>query len=93
MTLESSISVRNSSDATVMFHLEPWGEQIEMASGVTFVVAAEADQPGSFEVEHGEGKIVVWAWPSAVVKLLNNGEEIGISAGGVRPTVPPLPEG
>ena len=82
MTLKSSISVRNSSDATVMLHLEPWGEQIEMAAGATFVVAAEAEQPGSFEVELGEGKIIVWAWSSAVVKLFSDGEEIGTSAGG-----------
>ena len=52
-----------------MLHLEPWGEQIEMAAGATFVVASEAEQPGSFEVELGEGKIIVWAWSSAVVKL------------------------
>ena len=76
-----------------MFHLEPWGDQIEMAAGATFVVAAEAEEPGSFEVEHGEGKIIVWAWSSAVVKLFSDGEEIGTSAGGVRPCVPSVPEG
>ena len=92
MTIESSISIRNSSDATVIFHLEPWGEQIEMAAAVTFVIVAEAQQPGSFEVEHGEGKIIVWAWPSAIVKLFSDGEENGISAGVVRPAFH-LPEG
>jgi hypothetical protein len=53
-----------------------------MATGATYVVAAEAEQPGSFEVELGKGKIIVWAWSSAVVKLFSDGEEIGISGGG-----------
>ena len=75
-----------------MFHLEPWGEQLEMPVGATFVVVAEAEQLGSFEVEHGDAAITVWAWPSAVVKVLNGDKEIGISAGIRRPAVPSVPE-
>jgi hypothetical protein len=66
---------------------------MEMPAGATFVVVAEADQLGSFEVEHGDAAIIVWAWPSAVVKVLSDDEEIGISAGIKRPAVPSIPQG
>jgi hypothetical protein len=62
MKFESSICVTNSSGAMVLFHLEPWGEQIKMPVGATFRVIAEADQAGVFEVEHLEGEIIIWAW-------------------------------
>ncbi|HKO96597.1 MAG TPA: hypothetical protein VJU86_06385 [Pyrinomonadaceae bacterium] len=64
-----------------------------MPIGAKFVVLAEAEQPGSFEVEHRDAAITVWAWPSAVVKVLSEDEEIGISAGIKRPAVPSVPEG
>ncbi len=76
-----------------MFHLEPWGEQIEMPAGDTFAVSAEAEQQGSFEVEHSENEITLWAWPSAVARIYRGGVEIGISAGFERPAVPPVPVG
>jgi hypothetical protein len=93
MSFESSISVTNASGRTVMFHLEPWGEELEMPLGATFVVVAEAEQLGSFEVEHGDAAITIWAWPSAVVKVLSQDKEIGVSAGIKRPAVPSVPEG
>jgi hypothetical protein len=93
MEFESSIHVTNSSEGTVIFHLEPWGEQIEMPPGAKFVIAAEAEQKGSFEVEHGENEITLWAWPSAVVRVFCEGEEIGAAAGISRPAVPAVPEG
>ena len=93
MKFESSIQITNSSEATLIFQLEPWGEQIEMPAGATFVVAAEAEQSGAFEVEHCKDGTTVWAWPSAVVKVFCEGEEIGKRSGGERCAVPPVPEG
>ena len=93
MKYESSIHVTNESGVPQVFHLEPWGEQIEMAPGVTFVLVAEANRQGSFEVEHGEKEIIVWAWPTASVKIFCEGTEIGLSAGIARPAVPEVPEG
>jgi hypothetical protein len=93
MSFESSISVANASGRKVIFHLEPWGEEVQMPSGAAFVVVAEAEQVGSFEVEHGDVAITVWAWPSAVVKVLSGDKEIGISADIKRPAVPSVPKG
>ncbi len=93
MKFESSIHVTNSSGSTAIFHLEPWGEQIEMPPGAEFVIAAEAKQRGSFEVEHGGSEITVWAWPSAVVRVFCEGEEIGAVSEISRSAVPAVPEG
>jgi hypothetical protein len=93
MTYESSIQVTNSSGKPLLFHLEPWGDQIEMASGATFVLCAKAGEQGSFEVEHGENEIIVWAWPTASVKIFSDGTEIGMAPGVERPAVPDVPEG
>jgi hypothetical protein len=93
MKYESSINLRNASGRPLMFNLEPWGEQSEMPAGATFTLTAEAEQEGSFEVEHGEGEVTLWAWPSAVVKVFCEGDEIAASAGAERPAVPPVPGG
>ena len=76
-----------------MFHLEPWGEQIEMSAGAAFTVTAVAGQQGSSEVERGADELTLWAWPSAVVKVFCGGDEIGVSAGAQRPAAPPVPGG
>ena len=89
----SSINISNTSDKEIVFHLEPWGEQIKMASGSIFNIVAESEQEGSFEVEYGESAIIVWAWPSAIVKVFCDGKEIGIDSGVDRPAVPAVPEG
>jgi hypothetical protein len=93
MKYESSIHVTNSSGKPRLFHLEPWGDQIEMASGATFVLRAESSQNGAFEIEHGEDEIIVWAWPTASVKIFSAGIEIGVVPGVERPAVPDVPEG
>lgn len=64
-----------------------------MLAGDTFSVLAEAEVEGAFEIEHFEEEIIVWAWPTAVVKIFCGGEEVGLSAGNRRPAVPPVPEG
>jgi hypothetical protein len=64
-----------------------------MPVGATFRITAEAEQPDSFEVEHFEREIIIWAWPSSIVKVFSEGDEVGISAGVARPAVPSVPEG
>ena len=93
MTYQASINVTNASGGEVIFHLEPWGEQIRMLPSQTFTVSAEAEEEGSFEVEYGEGEIIVWAWPSAIAKVFCDGKELGGLAGKERPAVPAMPVG
>ena len=81
MAYQASIEVTNASGREIIFHLEPWGNQIRMPPSETFSVSAEAEEEGSFEVEYGEGEIIVWAWSSAIAKLFCNGKELGGLAG------------
>ncbi len=92
MTHTTSINISNASAREIIFNLEPWGEQIKMPTGFTFNIVAESEQEGSFEVEYGEGEIIVWARPSAVVKVFCDGKEIGVESGVARPAVPAVPE-
>ena len=93
MTYQASINVTNASGKEIIFHLEPWGEQIGMPPSQSFTVTAEAEEEGSFEVEYGKGKIIVWAWSSAVAKVFCEGKELGGLAGKDRPAVPAIPAG
>jgi hypothetical protein len=91
MAFVSSVTVINSGGKPLTFHLEPWGEQIEMPPAAKFVVAAEAQSPGSFEIEFGAGEIIVWAWSGSTAKVFCEGNEVGDFAGLIRPVVPPIP--
>src|ERR1700730_1954364 len=93
MEFQSSIRITNSSQEPCTFHLEPWGEQIEMGAGVAFDVAAYASCAGSFKIEHRKNEIILWAWPSASIKVFCEGKEIGIASGVNRSAVPDVPEG
>jgi len=93
MKFESSINVTNSNAKEIVLHLEPWGEQFVLPPSSTLLMSAKAEQPGSFEIEHLESEVILWAWPSAIVKVFSGDLEIGIDVGRERPPVPSVPEG
>ena len=93
MSFESSISVTNSANRSVILYLEPWGDQFEMLPATTLCLIARAVQPGSFEIEHLEDEIIVWAWTGSVVSVFSEGNEACILNGDERPPVPEVPEG
>ena len=93
MKFETSINVTNSNGKAIVLHLEPWGDQFVMSPSSTLLITGKAEQQGSFEIQHLEGEIIVWAWPSAIVKVFSGDVEVGIDAGLERPPVPSVPEG
>ena len=93
MKFKSFVALTNSNAIEIVLHLEPWGEQFAMSPGITFSITAKAEQPGSFEIEHLEHEIIVWAWPTAIVKVFSGDIEVGIEAGLERAAVPLVPEG
>lgn len=93
MKFESSINVTNSNSKEMVLHLEPWGEQFVMSPSSTLLITAKAEQLGSFEIEHLDSEIIVWAWPTAIVKVFSGDVEVGIGATLERPRVPSVPEG
>jgi hypothetical protein len=92
MTFESSLAITNSTTTEIVLHLEPWGDQFRMPPATTLSLTAKAEESGSFEIEHLENEVIVWAWPSASVKVFSAGVEVGAVVG-ERPTVPAVPEG
>src|SRR5262245_8898705 len=93
MSYRTSIQVSNSTDKEIIFHLEPWCEQIKMTQVSVFQVGAEAKDGGELEVEYGEDRIVVWGWPSSILTIFCNGKEIGAAIPSNRPRVPSVPKG
>src|ERR1044072_5591982 len=92
MSFESSIEVTNSTPTEIILHLEPWGDQFVMPAATTLSLRATAEQSGSFEIDHLENEIIVWAWPSASVKVFSGEVEVGAVVK-ERPAVPAIPEG
>jgi hypothetical protein len=88
MKFETSVTLRNSDEASLTLHLEPWGEQHSVLPGASVRLVATAEQSGEFEVEHTARNIFVWAWPTATLRVFAGAEEITSAA-----TVIPAPAG
>lgn len=89
MSYKTSLSISNLRDKEIIFHLEPWGEQISMPIGATFQIIAEAKKPGEVEIQYEEDNIIVWGWEGSVLNVFCNGKEISTD----HPEVPPVPRG
>ncbi len=71
------IKVSNASqDHVVLFVLEPWGDQYEMAPGTIFDVVGEGAHGESFHIEWAEDSITVYGWAESVVAVYENGQEL-----------------
>jgi hypothetical protein len=89
MAYKTSISIENARDKEVIFHLEPWGDQIPMPAGCKFQIFAEAKEQGELEIQYEEDNILVWGWSGSIVSVYCDGQVV--SAG--HTAVPSVPEG
>ena len=76
MAYQTSISIENLRDKEVMFHLEPYGEQIPMPAGCKFQIVAKAKEQGELEIQYEEDNILVWGWTGSVVYVYCDGQEM-----------------
>jgi hypothetical protein len=90
MKYDRFIKVKNRSQSTVEFVLEPWGEVYKMAPNDMFVVAGKGPEEDSFEVVFENDAISVWGWPGSVLWLYHNDKELGERTE-PRTPVPPIP--
>jgi hypothetical protein len=44
---------------------EPWAEGFEIAPGRTLTIVGRSEVEGRFEVERGDRRVVVYAWPGS----------------------------
>ena len=61
--------ITNSAKEDIALHLEPWGEQHVISSGVAYKVEAKGPDNDILEVEYAERKLVVYGWPGSVVTI------------------------
>ncbi|MCS4295493.1 hypothetical protein M2375_003736 [Comamonas sp. BIGb0152] len=60
----------NSSPDAVLLVLEPWGEEVLLASGGSAEVIGEGGLAGSaFELEQLDDRLIVYAWPDSVASI------------------------
>ncbi len=81
--------ITNAKEHEVTFHLEPWGEYYEMASGQQFTIVIEG-APNPPEIVVTDADIFFWAGADTHVRLYHKNQEIG---GPVRTRTPNLPTG
>lgn len=84
-----TIEIKNPYEYSINIYLEPWGEELELQAGKTFVVSAFAENQGEFEIEDKRDEIFIYAWSGSTVKVFCERIEIG----GNRPIVPEVPVG
>ena len=85
----TTLRIRNSLPHPVSLVLEPWGEIIDMASGVVYSIEASGPPEDILEVESGYDHITVYAWPGATLWLYDEeGNEIGGNTSSPRTPVP-----
>jgi len=61
--------ITNSVKEDITLHLEPWGEQYIMASGVAYKVEAKGPDNDILELEYAERKLIVYGWSGSVVTI------------------------
>jgi hypothetical protein len=72
------IGVKNGGNSKLDLLLEPWAEDFSMPPGAKYVIEGLGPREGAgFWVEHSGNEILVHAWPGSVVRVLENGREVG----------------
>ncbi len=82
--------ITNTRSITVLFHLEPWGDEYKMPPGATFDLMAKGPEGASLQIEVADDSITVWGWEGSVAHLFHEGEELGAGLW-ERQAVPPTP--
>jgi hypothetical protein len=80
--------VTNSHPQPAVLCLEPWGDEISLPSGCSFLVMIEGPSGEFPAVEWNERRVTVYGWSGTVVSVHHEGKEIR-SSGSVR--VPEMP--
>jgi len=72
----TALRLTNPGDSHVTLCLEPWAREFSLEPHSSLEVVFEAQSPGIPEVFHEPDRIVVYAWPGAVARVLRDGVEL-----------------
>jgi hypothetical protein len=75
----TQLRLTNTSSRPLEVWLEPWARMYLLEPQKSADVVFEADAPGVPEVLHEDDRIVVYAWPTAIARVLRNGVELSES--------------
>lgn len=71
------LRIKNTSAEPVVFILEPWGNEYNMPPGTTFEVLATGPEGDELELQFAEHEITLYGWTGSIVRLFQDGIEIG----------------
>ena len=72
----SKLRVQNSCREARRLWIEPWGDEIVMAPGVTFEIVANGPVEDCLEVANGDSDMTVYGWPRSTLAVFQSGEII-----------------
>lgn len=78
---ETRLRLRNSRSVDLELHLEPWGEQYDVAPGVVVDLVFTADAAGVAEIDESGARMTVYGWTGSTVTILREGQELTGGAG------------
>lgn len=75
---ESAFEVKNNSDASIQFILEPWGNEVALQPGSTVRVEFRSCQLMTLPITHQNGRIIVEGWDNVeATGIWLDGELVG----------------
>jgi hypothetical protein len=90
MKAQAVINISNRSDADLILALEPWADEYPLSARATVRIVGFAEAVGEFEVGYSVGRVTVYAWPGATIRLFDGDQEFGVG-NGPREPVPRTP--
>ncbi len=76
-TTETRLLFLNSTQHTLTFVLEPWGETYPLEPEAQISLVARGPEGGHPEVDYGPDALTVWSWSGSTVRLFKDGDELG----------------
>jgi hypothetical protein len=73
---EDRRTIVNSSGEPLTVWLEPWGQDLQLASGQSLDLVARSPSEGRLEVVDADGAVAVYAWPEATIQAFRQNELI-----------------
>lgn len=70
---EVILRLANTRPASVRLRVEPWGEQHDLASGVTIEIVAHGPAEDHLELTLDDTGLTIWGWPGSVVQIVQDG--------------------
>ena len=86
------IKIQNAHSYPLTIHLEPWGEEIPIAAGVTYELVSEGPAGNCLLLSIEKRRTVVWGWSGSVISVFCDGTLLRTCDVPVPTTPIPMPD-